>query len=150
MQCSPAYAPPEVLQSYAAGMRTTAHPSADVWALGVMVYEALTDDAVFPPFVTAARDVFAAARGSVRYPWELDRDAQFSRYRVRPAVEACLARDPAARPSAVQLITMIDRLANVTGTVEFAAHAATFCSETDIAGADTPLADQVRVRSCVN
>ena len=119
MQCSLTYAPPEVFQSYSAGERFAAHPAADIWALGVMVYEALTDDIVFPPFVTSASDVLAAASGSVRYPWELDRDKQFSRYRIRPAVEACLARDPAARPTAASLIAQIDRLANVTATSTF-------------------------------
>ena len=143
MQCSLAYAPPEVLHNYAAGMRVAAHPAADIWALGVMVYEALTDGAVFPPYTTTPGDVYAAASGSARYPWELDRDAQFSRYRVRPAVEACLARDPAARPSAVQLITMIDRLANVTGTGGSSTNT-TLCAETDSGGAGTPAAQNYR------
>ena len=143
MQFSLAYAAPEVLQSFAAGMRIAAHPAADIWALGVMVYEALTDGAVFPPYATPPSDVYAAASGSVRYPWELDRDKQFSRYRVRPAVEACLARDPAARPSAVELITMIDRLANVTGTGGSSANT-TLCAETDSGGAGTPAAEHYR------
>ena len=112
------YAAPEILQSYAAGRRIPAHPAADIWALGVMVYEALTGALAFPPFRKRPVEVYEAAGGSARYPWESDRDVQFSRYRIRPVVEACLARDAAARPSAVQLIAQLDRLVNVTAAAE--------------------------------
>ena len=122
-QCSLAYAAPEVLQSYAAHARCAAHPAADIWALGVIVYEALTDDIVFPPFVKRPTDIFAAASGTARYPWELDQDAQFSRYRIRPVVVACLARKAAARPTAVQLLAQLDRLINVTAAAEPTSHA---------------------------
>ena len=88
-----------------------------------MVYEALTDDIVFPPFVKRPIDIFAAASGTVQYPWELDQDAQFSRYRIRPVVEACLSRQAAARPTAVQLLAQLDRLINVTTAAEPANHA---------------------------
>jgi hypothetical protein len=38
----------------------------------------------------------------------------FLRSRARPAVEACLQRDPAKRPSAAQLLRMIDSLGAAT------------------------------------
>ena len=85
-----------------------ANPAADILALGVMVYEALTDASVFPPSVKMPVDIYAAASGSRQYPWELDQDAQCRRYRIRPAVEACLARNAAVRPTAVQLMAQLN------------------------------------------
>ena len=136
-QCSLAYAAPEVLQSCAAGMRIPAQPAADIWALGVTVYEALTGTLVFPPFLMKPADIHAAASGSAHYPWEVDHDVQFSRYRIRPVVEACLARDAAARPSAAQLLAQLDRLVNVTGAAQ-SHHTTSLCAELDSTSAATP------------
>ena len=36
-QCTVAYAPPEVLNGFKRGEAIAAHPSLDIWALGVMV-----------------------------------------------------------------------------------------------------------------
>ena len=45
-ECAPActlpYAPPEVVLAAFEGHRVAVHPSHDMWALGVMAYEALT------------------------------------------------------------------------------------------------------------
>lgn len=122
MRCSLHYAAPEVLQSYRSGKPIAASPSADIWALGVMAFEALTNTHVFPAFVSTSNDVYAAASGTTRYPWESQRgDARIVRLRVWPILAACLARDPAARPSAAQLLASLERAVNVTAVVEPAA-----------------------------
>ena len=136
-----AYAAPEVLQSYAAGMRIAAHPAVDIWALGVMVYEALTGALVFPPFGQRPVDVYAAASGSASCPWGLHRNVRFSRYRIRPVIEACLARDAAARPSAVQLLAQLDRLVNVTAAAE-SLHTTSLFAELGSTSASTPPAEK--------
>ena len=108
------YASPEVVQSWVDHAAIPAYPSADIWALGVIMWEALTHRAAFARFAPKS-DVIAAAAGTALYPWEAATlDAPFARSRIRLAVEACLQRDAAARPSAAELVSMIDRLANKT------------------------------------
>ena len=120
MQFTRAYAAPEVLQSYAARKPIATDPAQDIWALGVVAYEALTDCVVFPPSARASRDAYAAAHSSAPYPWESGRrDKQLSQCNLCEVVGACLARDPSARPSAQDLLAHIVRLNNAaTGTFE--------------------------------
>lgn len=83
LQCSPTYAAPEVLQAFANKRNLAAQPSQDIWALGAIVYEALTDTKIIPPF-TAIHDMVALAEGSVLYPWELTpRHPRFELSKVR-------------------------------------------------------------------
>lgn len=110
MQCSLCYAAPEVLHSYASKRRIAAQPAADVWALGVLVYEALTSTSVFAPFGVKRDDIFAAAAGDMAYPWEAMPNAAFSQSKLRKLVEACVSRDPKLRPSAAQVTSQLDLL----------------------------------------
>ena len=139
-QCSLAYAAPEVLRSYAARKPIAADPAVDIWALGVVAYEALTDSVVFPPSARASRDACAAAHSSAPYPWESGRrDKQLSQCNLCEVVVACLARDPSARPSARELLAHIDRLNNAaTGTFELTQAATLNMAETNSARAATP------------
>jgi serine/threonine protein kinase len=47
-----------------------ASPSQDVWALGVIVYEALTGTKALPPFTDPEAVLGAAADGKLTFPWE--------------------------------------------------------------------------------
>ena len=99
-RCTPAYAAPEVLR--AADVAVVATAAADVWALGVIAYEALTHARAFPPGRRSA-EVFAAAAGRRPYPWELaegNLPRMWRRSRLRNIAEACLAREAARRPTA--------------------------------------------------
>jgi serine/threonine protein kinase len=117
MQCSLGYAPPEILRAFACKQPTAAHPSHDIWSLGVVVFEALTDTQAIPPFVNSAEVLAAAEAGNVEYPWERRPPlAQFARSKVRPIVEACLRRDPALRPSAADVRGMVDSIGQMTST----------------------------------
>lgn len=78
-------------------------PPADVWGLGVTLYEALT-----------ARSPFPAGTGE-RFPQLSHEPAPFGdRRKVPPAVGeavlSCLAEDPSARPTAAQLAEALEPL----------------------------------------
>jgi len=84
---SPSYMAPEVLAGEDAG------PSADVWALGVSLYELLTGEKPFRG--KDAEELFSAIqRGKFPHVRALAPDCP---RRLARAVERCLARDPQAR-----------------------------------------------------
>jgi serine/threonine-protein kinase len=84
---SPSYMAPEVLAGQEAG------PPADVWALGVTLYELLTGEKPFRG--KNAEELFAAiARGKYRRIRSIAHDCP---RRLARLVERCLSRDPARR-----------------------------------------------------
>ena len=101
------YAPPEVA---AAAERQTksvrAAAAVDVWALGIISFELLTRSRVFVPFETPAEEIMDQLQGRGVLPWEGPRrDALLPKLRVlKRSVLACLARDPAARPTSAALL----------------------------------------------
>ncbi len=100
---SPSYMAPEVLAGSEAG------PMADVWALGVSLYELLTGEKPFRG--KDAEELFAAiARGKFRTVRSLAPDCP---RRLARSVERCLARRPVARfKSAGALARALDATAN--------------------------------------
>lgn len=115
-RCTPLYAAPEVLRAADADADVVAHAATDMWALGVIAFEALTHGPAFEPGRRGA-DVFAAAAGRWRYPWEVaeaELPGVWRRSRLRGVTGACLARDPAARPSAQRMLDAMQRLGSAT------------------------------------
>jgi serine/threonine protein kinase len=110
LQCTVAYAAPEVLNAYKRNEHIAAHPAQDVWALGVMVYEALTHSHALPR--ETSNDVaFELAAGKQQYLWERDElDPAYAKSKLRGCVAACLARDP----NVAHLRVMIDHLGQQT------------------------------------
>jgi len=103
---SPAYMSPEQARGHDVG------PAADIWALGVLLYEMATGCLPFPgkdPFSVIA----AIARGTFRRPSQI---AATVGPRFERIVLRCLLRDPAARyPSAGELATDLRELAGEAG-----------------------------------
>jgi serine/threonine-protein kinase len=103
---SPAYMSPEQARGH------DVDPAADIWALGVLLYEMATGCLPFPgkdPFTVIA----AIARGTFRRPSQIAATvgARFERIVLR-----CLLRDPAARyPSAGELAADLRALAGEAG-----------------------------------
>jgi serine/threonine protein kinase len=153
--CTLVYAPPEVVRAFAERREQAVSAAHDIWALGVMVFEALTQSRAISPYSTK-QDIFDMASGDTKYPWEdmlLEGAAddahlhvsevegsvsgegsetcvpaakasaspgqarKFLKSKARPAIEACLQRDPSQRPTAPQLLRMIDRMASATETM---------------------------------
>ena len=109
-RCTLAYAPPEVVAAYQAGANITVAPAQDIWALGVMAFEALTGGRA----VAATQELFLCAAGAKAYPWDssmlADAPPRWRKSRLRPTIEQCLAHDPAQRPEAQAIVEQVNRL----------------------------------------
>jgi hypothetical protein len=84
-----------------------------MWALGVMVFEAIAQRDTFP----TTSDIRDCAAGRARYPWELPPTEQppaWRQSRLRGLVVPCLAREGATRPSAEVLLTAVERVGHTT------------------------------------
>jgi serine/threonine protein kinase len=93
---------------------TVATAAQDIWALGAMVFEAFSQVAAVNPF--GGREACVRlARGEEQYPWEGPQKIKgFSDSRAHEVVKACLARDPAERPSAAALVQQIRQITHCT------------------------------------
>jgi tRNA A-37 threonylcarbamoyl transferase component Bud32 len=98
---TPAYMAPELAQ----GSRSAA-PSSDIWSFGVIAHELLTGLLPFalPPLV--------APNCAIELSWLTARAPVVPE--LRALVESCLARDPAARPTAEQLARELAAIAGAT------------------------------------
>ena len=113
-QCTLGYAAPEVIRAFDDKALVTVDPAQDVWALGVMVFEAFTRKPAVDPF-GGVEGCVALARGDKQYPWEAEEQAKaFGGSRARQLVESCLAREPEKRPSAAALVDAINMISNRT------------------------------------
>eukprot|EP00892_Ulva_mutabilis_P008436 jgi/Ulvmu1/5965/UM026_0088.1 len=106
---SPAYAPPEAAVAEERGDSTImADPAADVWALGVMAFELLTSEPLYTPMVATRASIWAQLCGREALPWEAGAPQQAAKlsqlHGLRRGVLLCLQRDPAARPSAQEVL----------------------------------------------
>jgi serine/threonine protein kinase len=105
------YTAPEIIQNVqytsGAGASAVATGAADVWALGVIAFELLTGERVFPEGTTPDA-IRAALIGTAPLPWcEGVEGGEEQRQRLRGLrriVMPCLERSPSKRPTAEQLL----------------------------------------------
>lgn len=128
--CTLGYAAPEVVRALAEGRRVEIAGAHDVWALGVMVFEAFTGGPAIAP-TSGRQHVIDLANGHTSYLWECltenesantaevcrvseglstEQASAFLRSKARGAVVACLQREPEECPSAAQLLEMLNEL----------------------------------------
>lgn len=115
---SPRYAAPEVLKAYEAQQREIlVESSMDIWALGVMAYELLTDAPAFDRFCKQ-EDVIDQLVGRKPLPWEdsATKDANLRKLRMlKRSLTKCLSRDPTDRPTAAELLESWEKLFDTFG-----------------------------------
>ncbi|KAG0367026.1 hypothetical protein BC939DRAFT_454303 [Gamsiella multidivaricata] len=105
-RCTFSYAAPEILMGNSTGQGVYAKGSLDIWSLGLVVYELLTDQPLFRTD-EHARDVLMRNDNAsrtiqpVRYYNSKNIDQEY-----HPLLDAMLAHDPERRLSASQLLKM--------------------------------------------
>jgi serine/threonine protein kinase len=116
-QCSLGYAAPEVIVAFSERKDLQSSAAMDIWALGVIVYEALTRQAAVDPF-GGVNFCLELAQGESKYPWEDGEQAfEFRGSRARKVVEACLHRDPERRVAASDIVGSFRMISNRTETL---------------------------------
>lgn len=108
------YAAPEIIAQTGPQQNQQRSPTvseaADVWAFGMVAYELLTHERIFPEGVVAAdvRQAAFASRFDGGYPWEMgakgSNDRNSNLKRMRRVVLQCLNRDPNDRPSTQAMV----------------------------------------------
>lgn len=100
-RCTFSYASPEIILVNAKGKGVVAKGSLDIWSLGLVIYELLTDKPLFQTDDHAKDVVLKNAIRPVRYY-----DQKNIQYEYWPLLDAMLAHDPEKRLSASQLLQM--------------------------------------------
>jgi serine/threonine protein kinase len=77
-----------------------ANPAADVWALGIVAYELLSNSRVFPVHVPP-ETIRAQIMGAQKLPWEAEVPRALRT--AKHSILQCLLRDPDSRPTAAQV-----------------------------------------------
>lgn len=106
---SVAYAAPELLLASEARQRLAATESADIWAVGVIMYECLSGGSATP--LHERGRALAMARGLAAYPWRSPRQSatwEHSPPELRQVVLDCLSAAPQRRPSAETLVARVE------------------------------------------
>ena len=98
------------MAAYRAEDNVTVAPAHDIWALGVMAFEALTGRRA----VGSLEQLFQCARGERPYPWDAsmlsEAPERWRKSRLRPLIEPCLAHDAAQRPAAAEIVARVERM----------------------------------------
>jgi serine/threonine protein kinase len=93
-------------------------PASDIWSLGIIAFEMLTGEPVFPA-LTPPEHVKACIAGRKPMPWEGPRRGELlSKLKAfKNNVLECLQRDPEMRPAIGSVVRAWDHLLRVTSSV---------------------------------
>ena len=109
------FAPPELAIALSKREKVfTAHESADIWAVGVMAYEMITGETLFPPGASA-EDMKAILTGQQPFAHEVSPELMSKLGRLRRVVQSMLSRNPSERPSILHISRKLDDMAMATG-----------------------------------
>ncbi|KAF9164953.1 Cyclin-dependent kinase-like 3 [Actinomortierella ambigua] len=117
-RCTFAYAAPEILRGHLADVPVIAQGAMDIWSLGLVLYEVLTDQPLFhtddqaqhamlqagPHAAGATTTTTTGSSDSLKPIRYYDATKVLQEY--RPLLDAMIAQDPASRFSARQLLQM--------------------------------------------
>ena len=112
-RCTLPYCDPDTANAVNSDSTVTVSPACDIWALGVMCYEAIAQKMA----LTTMADVFDGASGTKQFPWEAPAAQQpdaWRRSRLRSLIQPCLSRDASTRPTAAQIVQLIERVGSAT------------------------------------
>lgn len=117
--CNLAYAPPEVVHLVQDGeQKIVAERSADIWALGVIAFELLTQSRLFDPYLISKEQAMYQLCGFEPLPWEEGAEGAEEKLQMlkglKTAVLKCLNRDPKARPHASGVQALLSDLFEVS------------------------------------
>lgn len=114
--CTPAYAPPEIVRALPTMSPVMVSPAHDMWALGVMGFEAIVGSGARA--MTTAPQLHRCAEGVEPYPWEAPVEQQPAPWRqarlLRGMLEPFLARKAGARPTAAALQASLESIGDVS------------------------------------
>jgi serine/threonine protein kinase len=116
VSCTLRYAAPEAVNAHTAGAEIVVEPSLDIWAIGVIMFECLTGGRTFHVY-GGLEEMYECAEGVKMYPWEVPAEElpqSWRSSRARKLFSGCLDRDPAARPTAQQLLQSLSKLSDAT------------------------------------
>ena len=111
--CTLPYAPPELITAACDGTGVQASGAHDVWALGVIAYEAIVQGQA----LQTQQSILDCADGRAAYPWELPTEQQpvaWRKSKLRSLVAPCLARSADARPHASDVLAAAHRFGQAT------------------------------------
>ncbi|KAF9128721.1 hypothetical protein BGW39_004816 [Mortierella sp. 14UC] len=103
-RCTFAYASPEILEGHTAAMAVRAHGSLDIWSLGLVIYEYLTDQPLFQSDEHAKDRLLPGGGRNVHQVRYYDPKIVDKAY--HPLLDVMLVRDPEKRWSASQILNM--------------------------------------------
>ena len=105
-RCTLRYAAPEVVIAARIKQDVTVRTAHDMWALGVIGYECITQSAV----LVTTSEVIDCASGEQNYPWEepdANQPQAWRRSPLRPLLTTCLQRRAPGRPAAADVIASV-------------------------------------------
>ncbi|KAK5816816.1 hypothetical protein F5H01DRAFT_320825 [Linnemannia elongata] len=106
-RCTFSYAAPEILEGHSTATAVRARGSLDIWSLGLVIYEFLTDQPLFQTDEQAKERLLVSGGGTGRGVQQVRYyDSKHIDNAYHPLLDAMLTRDPERRLTASQILNM--------------------------------------------